>query len=314
MNRILQLAVGLSWVVGSSLLAEGLPEEKRILFLGDSITYGGRYVALVEAAAIAGHPEVEMTILNLGLSSETVSGLSEEGHAGGRFPRPNLHERLDRVLNMVKPELVFACYGMNCGIYRPLSEERERAYQDGMKQLREKVAAAGARMVHLTPPVFDPVPIPQKVSASGDDLTKFYAGYNDVLEHYAKWLMSKSGNEGWSVLDVHGAMAAALDDQRSRNPLFSFSKDGVHPGEEGHAAMAGPVLRHWGLELTAGGGIDHPHGEEILALVLKKQALLRNAWLTQTGHTRPGVKPGLPLQEAEEQAKALDAEARNLAR
>jgi len=32
-------------------------------------------------------------ILNLGLPSETVSGLSEPNHAGGAFPRPDLHER-----------------------------------------------------------------------------------------------------------------------------------------------------------------------------------------------------------------------------
>ena len=35
-------------------------------------------------------------ILDLGLSSETVSGLSEPGHAGGAFPRPCLKERLER--------------------------------------------------------------------------------------------------------------------------------------------------------------------------------------------------------------------------
>src|SRR2546425_2764856 len=40
----------------------------------------------------------QIEFLNLGLPSETVSGLSEEGHAGGQFPRPDLLERLARVL------------------------------------------------------------------------------------------------------------------------------------------------------------------------------------------------------------------------
>ena len=50
--------------------------------------------------------------------------MSEEGHAGGKFPRPDLHERLDRALPKTKPDLVFACYGMNDGIYLPLDEAR----------------------------------------------------------------------------------------------------------------------------------------------------------------------------------------------
>ena len=68
-----------------------------------------------------------------------MSGLSEAGHAGGKFPRPDIHERLDRVLATVKPDLVFACYGMNCGIYLPLDDKRFAAYQAGIRKLREKV-------------------------------------------------------------------------------------------------------------------------------------------------------------------------------
>lgn len=309
------------WVVGlllssSSILCSAeLPAENRILFLGDSITHGGRYVALIEAASIAAHPDEKKSFLNLGLSSETVSGLSEEGHAGGKFPRPDLHERLDRILTKTKPELVFACYGMNDGIYFPLSEERTRAYQEGMVRLREKVAAVGARIIHLTPPVFDPLPIAERVLPAGlEAYPKPFEGYNSVLDHYSEWLMSRRKAEGWDVLDVHAAMMSALDAHRSQNPEFSFSRDGVHPGDEGHAVMAGPILELWGLHLTSEGSIDHPKGKEILQRVLKKQDLLHHAWLSETGHKRPGVKPGLPLEEAELEAAKLDAEARALAK
>jgi lysophospholipase L1-like esterase len=97
-------------------------KAKRIVVLGDSITYGGGWVvpfiAWLEAEGWTGD------VINMGLSSETVSGLSEDGHAGGKFPRPDLHERLDRVLRVGRPDLVIACYGMNCGIYQPLDEAR----------------------------------------------------------------------------------------------------------------------------------------------------------------------------------------------
>src|ERR1043165_3991793 len=90
-----------------------LKGAKTVLFLGDSITYSGQYVDDIAAFLVTRFPERPIGILNLGLPSETVSGLSEEGHADGKFPRPNLHERLPRVLKEARPDLIFACYGMN---------------------------------------------------------------------------------------------------------------------------------------------------------------------------------------------------------
>ena len=81
---------------------------KKTVFLGDSITQAGTYVSFTSYYLQRFHPEKDFDIYPLGLGSETVSGLSEEGHAGGRFPRPSLFERLDRVLAKVKPEIVFA--------------------------------------------------------------------------------------------------------------------------------------------------------------------------------------------------------------
>jgi lysophospholipase L1-like esterase len=97
---------------------------RRVIVLGDSITYSGQYIEYLEAYLRVHDPEVRCEFLNLGLPSETVSGLSEPGHAGGEFPRPDLRERLDRVLKRTKPDLIVACYGMNDGIYHPFGEGR----------------------------------------------------------------------------------------------------------------------------------------------------------------------------------------------
>lgn len=290
------------------------PQEKRIVFLGDSITQAGGYVDIIEAALIAQHPDSIYSIISLGLSSETVSGLSEEGHAGGQFPRPDLHERLDRVLEKTRPQLVLACYGMNDGIYFPLSPERRRAFEAGMTKLHGKVTAAGARIIHLTPPVFDPLPIKSRVL--GDGLEKYpqpWQGYNTVLDAYSAWLASQR-QAGWEVLDLHTLMNAALTERRKTDPAFTFSNDGVHPGAEGHRLMAQPVLEAWGLKANPDGTPLHPEGAGILKAVQQKQALLRPAWLSHTGHQRPGIQPGLPLAEAERQAAVFDTTARGLAR
>ncbi len=296
-----------------SLHAE-LPPEQRIMFLGDSITQGGAYVEMIDAALIAQHPEADKEIIPLGLSSETVSGLSEEGHAGGKFPRPDLHERLDRALEKAKPQLVFACYGMNDGIYFPLSDVRFKAFQDGMKKLHDKVVASGARIIHLTPPVFDPVPIKSKVLPAGlDKYPTPYQGYNNVLDAYSDWLLSMK-KEGWEVLDIHGPMNAALAEKRKTDASFTFSKDGIHPGTEGHLIMASAVLNAWGLKAKADGSPEHINGAAILSVIKQKHSILRSAWLSHVGHKRPGNAAGLPIVEALNKAAELTAQAKRLAR
>ena len=304
----------LSLLLTVAAVAAELPKEQRIAFLGDSITQGGGYIEIIEAALIAQHPEVTKEIIPLGLSSETVSGLSEDGHAGGKFPRPDLHERLDRVLEKANPQLVFACYGMNDGIYYPLGAQRTKAFQDGMKKLHAKVTATGARIMHLTPPVFDPVPIMARLLPPGlDKYEKPYQGYNEVLDFYSDWLLDMR-QQGWEVLDIHGPMNAAIAEKRKSDPEFTFSKDGVHPGPEGHVLMAHAVLDAWGLKVKADGTPDHPNGAAILAVIKKKHAILRPAWLSYVGHKRPGNAPGLPMEEAKAKAAEFDAEARKLAK
>ena len=132
------------------LTAETLTAAARVLVLGDSITYDGRWLAHVVAWMEDRGTAAE--VIDCGLSAETVSGLSEEGHADGRSPRPDLAERLDRVLRLVRPDVVVACYGMNCGLYQPLDERRFAAFKRGMERLHAAVVQSGARIVHLTPP------------------------------------------------------------------------------------------------------------------------------------------------------------------
>lgn len=310
MNAFLRLFALLLAVASLGNAAPPVAPGKRILFLGDSITYGATYVTFIDAALLLSQPETKYDVISAGLSSETVSGLSENGHAGGKFPRPSLHERLDRALAKAKPDLVLACYGMNDGIYQPLAEERFKAFRDGMTTLHEKVVATGAKIIHLTPPVFDPVPIAQKVG-DGSDAAHPFRNYNDVLDAYSDWLIGQR-KAGWEVIDLHGPMKAALAAKRATDATFTFSKDGVHPGEEGHKLMAQPVLDAWGMALKAGDVSSLPDGADFLKLVREKTDLLRDAWLTEIGHQRPGVKAGLPVSEATSKAMAADAKARAL--
>jgi len=301
--------------VESVTLPPAVAAAKRIVILGDSITYSGAYVDFVETVLRTRVPAWRGEILDLGLASETVSGLSEAGHAGGKFPRPDLHERLARILAQTKPDLVVACYGMNDGIYFPFSEERFAKFCDGLTRLRAAVAAAGAKLIHVTPPVFDPQPIAAKVLPAGRDAYPTpFSGYNEVLGRYTAWLVAQRAN-GWDVIDAHGLITASLARLREKDPQFTFSKDGVHPDALGHAVIARAILSAWGLRPDDGDLLAHlatNPNTELLKLVRERRKLLLNAWLTATGHTRPGVPAGLPLADAEVKAAVLEERIRSL--
>lgn len=309
MRLLLCLLLAISTAL-SAHAAEFLPGVKRILFLGDSITASGQYVDDFELFLAVKHPERDITVINCGLSSETVSGLSEAGHAGGKFPRPDLHERLDRVLALVKPDLVFACYGMNCGVYLPLDEGRFAKYREGIEKLRAKVKAAGADIIHLTPAMFDSLPIKNRVvPAAGIKDGQMYEGYDEVLTAYSEWLLKQRKEQGWRVVDTHFVMHTAVMAGRKAQPDFTFAKDGVHPNDQGHHAMAVSILR----ALDADFDPADPAYAELRKLIRARGRVLAESYLNTAGHLRPGTGKGLPVAEADAKAAELTKQIREKA-
>ena len=271
-----------------------LEAADRVLVLGDSITYDGRWVA--DLVAWMESEGLEAEVIDCGLSSETVSGLSEEGHAGGRFPRPDLAERLDRVLRLTRPDVVLACYGMNCGIYQPLDEARFAKFREGMERLHAAAEQAGATIIHLTPPIY--AGPPGKPGPAGE------IDYDAVLAAYSDWLLSKRA-DGWLVIDVHGPMQEALEARRAKDPAFTFAADAVHPGDEGHWQIARAVIAGLGDESVAAAEKAPPRLEAFLSDVTRRLRILRDSYLAAAGHSRPGVPPGLPVAEAEAKARLI---------
>lgn len=277
-------------------------QSKRIVFLGDSNTYAGGFVSVVECQIIASGLQPRPEIINLGLSSETCSGLSEPAHP---FPRPDVHERLGRALNTLQPDVVVACYGMNDGIYYPLVEDRFAAYRKGVDKLIQVVHDAGAKLILMTPPPFDPLPLAQQDKLLPSDAPEYswmqvYEGYDDVMKEYARWIMLQSDRVEM-VIDLYTPVTQYMKSQRATDPNFVMSSDGVHVDAEGHRVIGETIANAWGITPTK---LD----PERLAAIQKRQDLMRDAWLSEVGHLRPGVTPGLPIEEATLQAAKLDLE------
>src|ERR1700722_1119173 len=287
---------------GSARAAELLRGVHRIVFLGDSIPQAGDYVVDCECWLVAHGFQVE--ILNLGLASETVSDLTMEENAphlkAFGFGRPFVSERLDRALAATKPDLLFACYGMNDGGSLPQNATGTKRFAKAITKLRKAATKAGVkRVVICTPPVFDNL---------GDTQQEFH---DENLARYATWLLSKRG-KGWDVVDIHTPMRRALDEGRAKNPAFKFAGDGVHPGREGHWVMAREILaQFFGADVDGakcGEDFFPARGSEIRKLIHERMDVLFSAWMTQIPHKRPGVpggpgaKPGPSITEANEKA------------
>lgn len=279
---------------------------QRVLVLGDSITQDGRYVTFIEYYLRQLAPAEKTDLISIGLSSETLSGLSEKSHP---FPRPCVLERLDRALKAVKPQVVFACYGMNDGIYHPPSVERLAAFNQGLRALIAKVRASGAQLVLLTPPLFDAHPLRAKTApatASGFGYSKPFAGYDDVLAEYSSAELALR-KPGVKVIDLHGPLHAALATERARDPDFTFSPDGIHPNDAGHLLIARLVLQGLGYK-PADTPLTAIKADPVFALISERRQLRSEAWLPFVGYTREANFKSASITAAEQTATRLQNE------
>lgn len=143
-------------------------------------------------------------VINAEVSSKTISGLSDANHAGGKFPRPHLLERLERFLAKSKPDLIIACHGMTCAIDKELDEERFACFRDGILRLREAAQKYKAEIVHVTPPIFD-----NKGKATFD--------YDTVLSAYSAWIVKQREQ-------MHSMRLSTFLRRRSKTP-YRFNKE-----------------------------------------------------------------------------------------
>jgi lysophospholipase L1-like esterase len=220
-------------------------EGDRVLFIGDSITQDGRYVDLIQGYLWSEYPDREITVLNLGLSSETVSGITEPIHP---FPRPNVLDRLERALKLAKPDWVLVCYGMNDGIYHPVDQRIRQSYRQGLEAVVKMIDSQGARAILLSPPIFDaecPSVVRALEQAAEDEpygYRKPYLQYDDTLVSLTN--IARSFEKDPRVdrfIDVHASTHDFLRTAKAADPAFVYG-DGVHPPLEGHAAMAKSIL------------------------------------------------------------------------
>ena len=264
------------------------PNPENILFLGNSITYGGRYVDYIETAFILQEQAHEIGVIDLGLSSETISCLSEQDHP---FPRPCVLGRLDACLDSIRPDQVVACYGMNCGIYHPLDSNRLLAFQQGIETLIESCQKRGIALTLLTPPPFaetlvQEFPTPDSL---GYSYKAPFPQYDAVLRRYADWILGLNETTDVQVVDIRTPLLDHLNQSYSE-------RDVIHPNATGHAIIGETILDAWNRPIfpqVLDTGFDQTQQDEVWQaieqLVKKERETYDRAMLSHIGHEHPGI-------------------------
>lgn len=274
-----------------SLPAPNLPDftralpgvtAQKILFLGDSITQAGDYINFFECQMRISDPDTPYEIYNLGLASETISGLSEAAHP---FPRPYLHDRLDKVLDHIQPDILFACYGINCGIYHPFAPDISTKYQQGIRQLISVAEKRKVQLILLTPPPYastvnDWEEARADLSRNDYSYAQPYTAYDDVMHKYAEWILSL---EEVKTIDIQTPMR--------RFQELGYGKDVIHPNLFGHQLMAQIILNNFRPE---------PVQQNLLEVSWKEANKSYDDELVKNFHLQAPANPHVLLSENQE--------------
>lgn len=201
-------------------------EGERAVFVGDSITHGGGFVAYLQLYQDLRHPGSGAYVVNAGISGDRAAG-------GLR--------RFDSDIMKLKPDRVFVMFGMN-DINRNVwndanpTEEQSKArqaaltaYADNQRQLADRFAKAGVKTVMITPSPYD-----QYSNAKSENLV----ACNDGLAACAEIVRNLATERMLGLIDFH----RPLTELQRTHPTTVFCHDRVHPGAAGHLLMAAHVL------------------------------------------------------------------------
>ena len=160
------LMCGSAWSAGDFYLKDG----DRVVFYGDSITDQRLYTVLTEDFVVSRYPKLNVTFIHSGWGGDKVTG-----GGGGQ-----IQVRLQRDVIAYRPTVMTVMLGMNDGQYRPETEDTDKVFFDGYKNIINTVRAAlpGIRITAIEPSPYD-------------DVTRaplFTGGYNAVLQHFGKWI------------------------------------------------------------------------------------------------------------------------------
>lgn len=209
-----------------------LNDGDTMVFLGDSITHQCLYTQYVEDFYFTRYPQKRIRFRNAGVGGDAAA---------------DALRRLDDDVLAFQPKYVTLLLGMNDGGYMHSDVwETFKKYEQGMTELLNRIAAAGAIAIPMTPTMYDFVPGRKIDNPYLKEPCHQY--YNAVLAGYGAWLRQQATERGVGFVDMYSPLNRVVFEQRSKDPAFTLIKDAVHPGPDGQLIMAHALLKDLNVE------------------------------------------------------------------
>jgi lysophospholipase L1-like esterase len=215
-----------------------------VAYVGDSITHGGTYHSIVTLFYATRFPDRPIRFYNEGIGGDRASGIMSDEHY-----------RLNADILGHKPTAASIMLGMNdvnrtdygAGKTGPEFEQKHahylELYHENMQKLIEALQKSGARLILITPSIYDEAP--QFANGTAPEPT---TGSNAALGECARQVREFAKQYHTGLVDFWGEMNAVNAEQRKKDPLFSIvGPNRVHPGPVGHFVMAYAFLKAQGL-------------------------------------------------------------------
>lgn len=299
MLNLLRLLRGLPIIcLGGFTLSAGVvpvfEKYDRVVFIGDSITHGGRYHADIYLFYATRFPNQPFTAYNCGISGDTA---------------PGTNLRFDEDIAPNRPTSATVMLGMNDAAgyvfeaKRPLQVKISgqansyASYTTAMDQLAASLNAIDCRIIFIKPSIYD-----QTAELERESLM----GKNDQLGQFSRYIDSLAVKYGAEVIDFHTPMGVINHSLQAIDPSASIvGEDRVHPGLPGHLVMAYHFLKSQNMpQYVSAIQLDAANEGKVLQLI--------NCDLNGSLTVRPGsvrftaTENALPFPINKGQAKALD--------
>ena len=266
----------------------------RVVFIGDSITHGGRYHADIYLYHATRFPDRPFVAHNCGISGDTA---------------PGTNIRFESDIAVHRPTVATIMLGMNdayAWAFDPSLALQEKIsaqassydhYTQAMDQMARTLAEMDCRMVLIKPSIYDQTAVLDQ---------KNLFGKNDQLGRFAEYIDALAIKYDASVVDFYTPMSVINHVIQASDPSATVvGGDRVHPGIPGHLVMAYHFLKSQNMSpYVSAIQLDASEGGEILQL--RNCEIHGDLKATADQVSFSATEKALPFPLSPTQLKALD--------
>ena len=205
----------------------------RAVFLGNSITDGGRYHSYIWLYYMTRLPDMPIRILNAGIGGDVVS---------------QMYNRLDGDVLSKNPSVLIVTFGMNDTGYAEYNGDNPQQFADTKVGIcYDNFLLLEKRLQNLTGTkivLLGSSPYDQTAQFEGN----LYKKKNDAMLRIVDFQEKSAKQNRWEFLDFNRPMSAINEREQKINPAFTIcGDDRIHPDNDGHMIMAYLFLKAQGF-------------------------------------------------------------------